>query len=137
MKNLKIKIIPILLIILFNNSCELEDLNNYQSIDGEWRVDETSEIYKSTQSIYYVEIIQHPTDSTMYFIDNFYGLGPGKSLNIIVNNQNIIIGSQNLDGHQIIGSGTITSDFKNIYLAYNVDDSGGLIDHVTANYTRL
>lgn len=102
-----------------------------------WSVDEQSQIYKSLKSKYSAEIIKHSTDSSKVKIDNFYNLGFGKMVEATVSdNYSIFIASQSVDGFLISGSGTIDHGLKKIYFSYIVDDQGGLIDTVTAVYSR-
>lgn len=102
-----------------------------------WSVDEQSQIYKSLKSKYSAEIIKHSTDSSKVKIDNFYNLGFGKMVEATVSdNYSIFIASQSVDGFLISGSGIIDHGLKKIYFSYIVDDQGGLIDTVTAVYSR-
>ncbi len=101
-----------------------------------WSVDESSQIYKSVQSKYTVQILKD-NDSSKVLIDNFYNLGYGKQAQAIINeNYSVSIQSQDVDGFLISGSGTIDHGLKRIDLSYITDDQGGLIDTVTAVYTR-
>ncbi|HIE15513.1 MAG TPA: hypothetical protein EYP69_01170 [Bacteroidales bacterium] len=102
-----------------------------------WHVNETSQIYnKSSKSIYTVEIIKD-SDSTKVLIDNFYNLGYGKQAKVIVNDDyTLSIPQQDVDGFIISGSGNIDHGLKQIDLSYITDDQGGLIDTVSAAYTR-
>jgi hypothetical protein len=142
MKLLKIpSIIIIALLMLY--SCELIDDNPGSGsvrdrIEGQWRCDENSQIYKSTQSIYWVYIDPDLYDSTRVIISNFYNLGNDIYVFARVNNYNLSIYSQITDdGYTILsGSGTISSNYKNISWTYKVDDGSGEIDNVTATYTR-
>ncbi len=102
-----------------------------------WSVDEQSQIYKSINSKYTAEIVKHSTDSSKVKIDNFYNLGYGKMVTATVSdNYSISIPSQTVDGFVISGSGIIDHGLKKIDFSYIVDDQGGLIDTVTAVYTR-
>jgi len=101
-----------------------------------WSVDESSQIYKSMQSKYTVQILKD-NDSSKVVIDNFYNLGYGKQAQATINdNYSVIIPSQEVDGFLISGSGTIDHGLNRIDFSYITDDQGGLIDTVTAVYTR-
>jgi hypothetical protein len=93
-------------------------------------------VYKTLTSKYTVQIIKD-NDSSKVLIDNFYNLGYGKQAEANINNDySILIPSQEVDGFLISGSGTIDHGLKQINLSYITDDQGGLIDTVTAVYTR-
>ncbi len=101
-----------------------------------WSVDESSQIYKSMQSKYTAQILKD-NDSSKVLIDNFYNLGYGKQAQAIINeNYSVTIPSQEVDGFLVSGSGTIDHGLKRIDFSYITDDQGGIIDTVTAVYTR-
>ena len=101
-----------------------------------WSVDESSQIYKSIQSKYTVQMLKD-NDSSKVLIDNFYNLGYGKQAKAIINEDySVNIPSQNVDGFLISGSGTIDHGLKRIDFSYIADDQGGIVDTVTAVYTR-
>ncbi len=101
-----------------------------------WSVDESSQIYKSVNSKYTVELIKD-NDSSKVLIDNFYNLGYGKQAKAVINeNYSVSIPSQEVDGFLISGSGTVDHGLKRIDLSYITDDQGGVVDTVTAVLTR-
>jgi len=116
------------------SACEaLEDLGP-DSIYDTWYCVEISEIYNETN--YYVDLSKHPTEEGKIIIDNFYNLGYGIELTANLSGLSISIPSQVVDGNTISGSGSITSGYKTIDFTYTVNDGGGVIDHVTAEYTK-
>jgi len=111
-----------------------ESLRN--KIIDTWSVDESSQIYKSLQSKYTAQILKD-NDSSKVLIDNFYNLGYGKQAQVVVHdNYTITIPSQEVDGFLISGSGTIDHGLNRIDFSYITDDQGGLVDTVSAVYTR-
>ena len=138
---IRIMLIAVFLLTLF--ACQPDDTNSdtpnesvRNKIIDYWSVDESSQIYKSLQSKYTVQILKD-NDSSKVLIDNFYNLGYGKQAQAIINeNYSITISSQDVDGFLISGSGTIDHGLKRIDLSYITDDQGGIIDTVTAVYTR-
>ena len=130
----------LILITLTLASCELaEELTGgaatVAKIEGEWTCDEQSEIYKSTAEIFTVVISADPDNPSGIIIDNFYGLNvPAKAT---VSGMGLIISNQTLEGgFAVSGSGTISSDYKEINLSYTVDDGSGTSDHCTAVLTK-
>jgi hypothetical protein len=118
-------------------------------IEGQWTCDETSHIYKSTESetshiykstesIYVVYIDPDPSDTTKVIISNFYNLGFDIYVYAKINSLNLSISQQTTkDGFKILsGSGGISSNYKEINWSYRVDDGSGEIDNVTATYTK-
>jgi hypothetical protein len=143
LKNILKPILPLsILILMLAPSCEelgnMGTENIRDNIEGQWQCDETSEYYKSTAQIYEVYIYPHPDDSTLVFIENFYGLTNDVSVIAKVSSRNLFINTQTVgEGFTITGSGTISSNFNNINWSYSVDDGSGKIDNVTATYTKL
>jgi len=138
---IKFFLLTALSLMLF--SCQPEDTNpdspneslRNKMIDT-WSVDESSQIYKSIQSKYTVQILKD-NDSSKVVIDNFYNLGYGKQAKAVINdNYTISIPSQEVDGFLISGSGTINHGQNRIDFSYITDDQGGLVDTVSAVYTR-
>jgi hypothetical protein len=123
------------------NSCE--DLLNdkttaeiAQSIEGSWQCDENSSIFKSTQDIYTVYIIPSTTDSTIVYISNFYSLGNDIEAEARLNGYSITLPTQTLQGgYTVYGTGTISSNLKQISWKYYVDDESGVTDEVDAVYS--
>jgi hypothetical protein len=129
------------IIAMISNSCELTedliDINPLVSeLKGEWLCDENSEIYKATKEVYMVYISPDADNPNGLIIDGFYQLGD-IGLKATVLNTSISIHSQTVEGgFTISGSGIVASNHKRIDWTYNVDDGSGVIDHVTAVYTR-
>jgi len=135
------------LIILFGfiiiYSCELIDDNPAtgdvrERIEGQWKCDENSQIYKSTELVYWVYIDPDPGDTIKVIISNFYNLGFDIYVYAKINSLNLSISQQTTkDGYKILsGSGNISSNYKEINWSYRVDDGSGEIDNVTATYTK-
>jgi len=129
--------------VVFLYSCELIDDNPdtgdvRDKIEGQWKCDESSQIYKSTESFYWVYIDPDPDDSTKVIISNFYDLGNDIYIHARLSNFSLSIASQTTkDDYTILsGSGTISSNYKVINWSYKVDDGSGEIDNATAKYTR-
>jgi len=50
---------------------------------------------------------------------------------------NLILSNQMIEGgFTVYGSGTISSNYKEISFSYTVDDGSGTADHCTAVYTK-
>jgi hypothetical protein len=127
-------------LVLAMSSCELaEELTGAAAtiakIEGEWTCDEQSEIYKATAEIYTVTLSADADNPSALIIDNFYGLNvPAKAT---VAGMSLIISNQTLEGgFAVSGSGTISSDYKEINLSYTVDDGSGTSDHCTAVFSK-
>jgi hypothetical protein len=140
MKNLKYFTI-LCAITLTMGSCILDPVD--QSLEGEWSCTETSEIFLKSNSdlkgtsTFPVYIAQDATNSNKYYIDNFYQLGSGNQVEIVVSFGNTItISTQTINGIEFSGSGTINSAYDLVSLTYTADDGGGEVDHVTAEYSR-
>ena len=104
-------------------------------LEGEWTVDEQSEIFKATSEVYIVTLSANADNASGVIIDNFYGLNASAKAN--VTGMSLIIPNQNVEGgFSVSGSGTISSNFEKINLSYTVDDGSGTVDHVTAVYTK-
>jgi len=122
------------------SSCELvEELTGSAAtvakIEGEWTCDEQSEIFKATSEIYTVTLSADADNPAAVIIDNFYGLNVPAVATVA--GMSLIISNQTIgDGFAVSGSGTISSDFKEINLSYTVDDGSGTSDHCTAVYTK-
>jgi hypothetical protein len=122
------------------NSCEVADdiIGNASvaKLTGEWTCDETSEFFKSTLEIYTVYISPDPDKDNGIIIDNFYALGD-IGVRATVSGSSVIIGTQTVEGgFTIAGSGSISSNSEEISWVYTVDDGSGVVDHVTAVYTK-
>ena len=128
--------LKIVLLAVIVASCQKLDTatdDERDNITGAWSCSENSQQF-GPQS-FNVEVSKSPTDSTRILIDNFYGLGAGYSVYSKMVNLNLTIPSQTVNGNQITGSGTISSNYKTINWTYTVI-GGGTTDHVTAVYTK-
>ncbi len=120
---------------VFTNSCKKEDdtqTANYNII-GSWRVSENSSTYG--QQNYYVDISSDSTNANNIIIDNFFGLGLGKSIIATQSGQNLTISNAIQLGFIFNGNGIIASNNNSISLNYTVDDGNGS-ENITATYTK-
>ncbi|MBN1118937.1 MAG: hypothetical protein JXA77_17130 [Bacteroidales bacterium] len=130
----------LLFTFIFNISCEdLLDTNSksiIEKIEGTWKCEESSSLFKSTQDFYTVYISPSASDSTQVLISNFYDLGSGVEAVGRVTGTNISLATQTLlGGFKIRGSGTISENAQQINWTYYVDDGSGEEDEVNAVYT--
>ena len=131
-----------LVVVLFLAfSCELaEELAGTDAgrLEGDWNCEEESELFKATKGIYYYEvsILQDEDVSNRIIIFNFYQLGPYVAAEATVSGLNIPLHPDVEGDFTVNGSGTISSNYKRIDWNYTVDDGSGVLDHVTAIYTR-
>lgn len=139
---MKLRKIYILLFVVGLLSTECEDplntgnsYNIVQQLEGIWKCDENSSIFKSTTDIYSVYISPSNVDSTEVFIENFYALGNDTEALAKVSGNSITLPRQTLPGGYIVrGNGTISSNLKEISWKYYVDDGSGQEDEVDALY---
>lgn len=122
-------------------SCEEDDpAKNIERLEGQWSVNENTDLSKSAEDAYVVYISVDPSDSTRILIDGFYGLSIGTSVvSASYNGDDILtLSSQTFanDFHLISGSGAISSSFKEINWSYRIDPGDGQPDDVTATYTK-
>lgn len=128
-------------LILLTNSCEIADdiggINaTVAQLEGEWTCDEESEFFKSTKEIYTVYISRDADNYDGIIIDGFYQLGD-VGLKATLSGKSVTIPLQTLSGgFTVTGTGIISANLEEIEWAYNVDDGSGVIDHVTALYTK-
>jgi hypothetical protein len=125
-----------LILAAFVASCQKIDTGSDDPRDnllGTWNCKETSQSFGVTN--FTIEISKSTTDTTKILIDNFYQLGNSFSVYAKINGMNLTIPSQSVDGNQISGSGTISSNYNTINWTYNVL-TGTTTDHVTAVYTK-
>ena len=140
-KQTKVFFLIFLSFLIFPQSCELAGeltgaAATVAKLEGEWSCDEQSEIYKSTSEVYSVTLSPDADNSSGVIIDNFYGLSVAAKAN--VSGMSLIIPNQSLEGgFEVSGSGTISSNYREIDLNYTVDDGSGQVDHVTAVYTKI
>lgn len=117
-------------------SCDKLDTTSGDPRDnlvGFWSCNENSQIFGSQS--FNVGISKSSTDTTEILMDNFYGLGSEYTAYAKMNGLNLILPSQTVNGYQISGSGTISSNYKTINWAYTVTGAGQT-DHVTAIYSK-
>jgi len=127
----------VLAICLFFAGCVLEEIN--PNLAGVWHCTETSEIFlKSTKgtSIFDVVFKQDAENLSKYYIENIYDLGSSTEVYATVSGSSISIPEQTVNGFVIKGSGTINDNYDLIYMTYTVDDGGGDVDHLTAEFAR-
>jgi hypothetical protein len=131
----KICLIFVLIIFVFY-SCE--EINNKDEsiasrLEGQWKCEENSSIFKSALDFYTVIIQIHPIDSNKVLIQNFYLLGNTVDVEATINGMTLTLPYQNTgDGYTVQGSGTIASNFDQINWSYSVDDGSGVPDEVEA-----
>lgn len=117
-------------------SCQkLDDATDDErdNLVGSWTCNESGQEYG--QQNFLVTISKSTTDTTKILIDNFYGLGTGNKVSLKMNSLNLTIPGQTVDGNQISGSGSVSSNYNTINLSYTVV-GGGTTDHVTAVFTK-
>ncbi len=95
---------------LFNNT---DDENG---LKGTWEVKESSPEYGD--QTYLVEITNELLDENFIRIYNFFGLGSWSYVNGEVNEQQLIIPIQEVEGFRFYGLGTIDSGFESIELRF-------------------
>ncbi len=131
-----------IMIILFTSCEDLDDLGNVNGdprdkIIDTWMCDENSELYKSLKNTFLVDISKDPNDSSRVLLDNFYNMGLGKSVTARISGSTLTLDQQTVDGFTFTsGSGYISSDNQEIEWTYKVDDGSGIIDNVTATFSR-
>ena len=139
MRNVKTSLLAAFVIVGLN-SCEVADdllggNETVNAIQGDWTVDETSEIFKSTLDVYSVTISPDADNLNGVIIDNFYNVGI--SVKATVSGNSLTIPNQNAeDGYTVYGSGTISGNRQEINMSYTVDDGSGQEDNCTALFTK-
>ena len=131
-------------ITLLFTACEEEltgDVGMAEALEGEWEAEEDSEIEGTSTYPVYIDI--YSDDSSSVSISNFYQLGYDStpvigdiSGNRIELRPDQVVTYYGVDYTIKGGTGTITDDYKNIDWQYKVDDGSGVIDNVTAIYTK-
>ena len=143
MKNSFKILFTIIALAFFSNSCvdELPDISENKPTEllvGTWSVVENSETYG--QQNYDVAIYVFDAVDDMVKIYNFYGLGSWSHVLAGVAGHTITIAEQTIEGHKIIGTGTISDDFKTIEFDYNVEEVSVVkslnSEDVTAIFTK-
>jgi hypothetical protein len=126
---------------LLLNSCEKianEDGYTAVQIEGQWKCEENSSVYKSALDFYTVYISLVPGDSSRIRIKNFYQLGNDVTVEATVSGLNLTIPSQTVSsGFTFQGEGTVKSNYNEISWSYTVNDGSGEVDQVTATYSKL
>ncbi len=136
-------IITIALAVIFFSSCEdpLAPGNSKDivaQLEGAWQCEEDNSIFKSVMYPYQVYITPSDNDSTEVLISNFYHLGDNVEAIASVNGNSITLSRQSMQGGYVVrGSGTISSNLKEIAWKYYIDDGSGEEDEVNATYTFL
>ncbi|MBI5540442.1 MAG: hypothetical protein HY951_10320 [Bacteroidia bacterium] len=132
------KIIFALLVLTtaYLSSCQKDEdpTNNPSSIEGTWKCVENSATYGAQN--YYVDISKDTTSSNKIIIDNFFGLGLGKTVPASQSGQSLTISNAVQQGTIFNGTGTIASNNNSISWTYTVDEGNGP-ENVTATYTKM
>jgi hypothetical protein len=103
-----------------------------------WKVTEESSPLKSEQGAYWVEIVKHPDNQNMVLVYFFHGLGDDVYAEASLSGSILTLGSQVLDGGWAVqGRGEIQRNWNEIHWTYTADDGSGVIEQVTAVYTRI
>jgi hypothetical protein len=103
-----------------------------------WKVTEVSSPLKSAQGAYWVEIEKHPDKENVILIYFFHGLGDDVFAEASLSGTTLTLGLQDLPGGWTVhGSGEIQKSWNEINWSYTADDGSGMIDQVTAVYTRI
>lgn len=115
---------------------ENDNTNTVQLLEGVWECDDA--ITKSTMFKYQVYISPSTVDSTQIFMSNFHQLGNNVEALGTVSGNTIAIPGQTLSGgYSVRGSGSISSNIKEISWTYYIDDGSGQEEEVNAVYSFL
>ena len=109
------------------------------NLSGQWTCTETSEIFMKSftgTSVYTVKLNRDAANLDKYYIDNFYKLGSGVTVAVLVYGYTAQIPKQSVNGFVFEGTGVVEADYNLIELTYTADDGGGEVDNVTATYNR-
>ncbi len=137
MKKSNIVFSLLILTALFVTSCEVAQQTSdpRDKLEGSWKGNDTP--VKSTMEYYDVYITPDPDDTTMIYIDGFNGLGLDVTAHAKLNNLTLTLdGVKTQDGYTFKGTGTISSNYKEIDWNYSTDIGDGILDKYTAVYTR-
>jgi len=127
------KIIILFCVITIFSECKKKEQNNViTSIEGTWRVAESS---NGGQQNYIVQIIEDTANANLYFIDNFLNFGISHQVTASKSSTNLSVSNYMLDGNLINADGTISADLKNINWNYTSDNGSGSIIY-SATYTK-
>lgn len=131
------KHILVFLLLVTAISCEeFSDslLDDRYKLEGTWSCNETSEVFKSTNQVYLVDISVDTANDSRIWIEGFYN---SIDVNATVSGNAITIPSQSSDGYTVLsGTGQINAKFDEITWEYQVDYGTGDPDNVTATYTK-
>ena len=118
-------------------SCEPDEDVTPSSIEGTWKCKENHLVY-GVQN-YYVDIENDP-NSNRVLIYNFLDLNASieDSLHVYatLTGKTLNIPQQIIEGHTVLGQGTVANNYKTINLEYTDDDGSGEAAPVTAVYTK-
>lgn len=106
-------------------------------LEGKWAVSETSSLFKSALDAYDVFITIDEIDSTTIYISNFYGIGGTYDVRATVNDLNLTIPKQTVNGSDFTGTGVISKNYKTITWKYKVVFESGDVDNVDATYQKV
>jgi hypothetical protein len=136
--------IPGILVVLAFLAGSCEDLfgpdtgDDRDKLVDTWKVTEQSNPLKSEQGAYWVEIEKHPDNQNMVRIYFFHGLGDDVYAEASLGGSTLTLASQVLQGGWTIqGSGEIQKSWNEIHWIYTADDGSGVLEQVTAVYTRI
>ena len=134
--------VTMILIALLFSSCE--DLggpdtgDNRDRLVDTWKVVDESSPLKSGQIAYWVEIEKDPDKQTMIRIYSFNYLGDDIYALASLSGTSLTLPQQELPGGWTVqGSGEIQKNWNEILWTYTVDDGSGMLEQVTAVYTRI
>jgi hypothetical protein len=103
-----------------------------------WKVMDESEPLKSGQINYWVEIEKDPDQQDMIRIYSFNYLGEDIYARASLSGSTLTLAQQYLPGGWTVqGSGEIQNGWNEIHWTYTVDDGSGMLERVTAVYTRI
>jgi len=128
---MKFREVAVLLVFLTVSFFSCTKNNPSLSLSGTWHVEENSQLY-GTQH-YDTQITQF--DSTKIEITNFYNLGADTYVSALLDEANITIPKQGVNGYTIQGTGTVKYDFKGITFHFTASD-GTVQDVVVAQYKK-
>jgi len=126
-------VVTIITLLFWLSGCETLG-DGPDTLEGTWQCKENSQIYG--YQAYDVTISIVKTDSNKIEINNFYNLGYGRKVVGEVDFWDIQIPSQTVEGFSFNGDGVISGNKRKIDWSYTVDDGSGILDHVTATFSR-
>ena len=136
--------VPVILIAgIALSSCgdllsDLDTVISRHQLIGTWKVTENAGPAKSAMGdVYWVDISEHPFDSSKLVIYNFYNVGADAEA--VLDGNILSLPLQTLDGgYSVSGYGEIQGSKANeIIWTYTADDGSGEVEKATAVYTRL